>query len=293
MSKKSYVLAAALSGWFRERKAETPGFTESEAAKCLGCSLASFKKWRNGEPISENKLQGALTGLGVETPEQANQWYVADAEFVQFYFDFSADSERVFLANLARAREIRETRVCMPSYWAISHEYRSRLNAYTYERMENRNIRVKKVEQIANLDRAIDLLCNIERFSGVVGYYDIRILPYFYSELVDSALWIPYLNFSIFDHRVVLAGGIHKKGPPTGEPFINMIGDRYAAFFMTCWERLWNEAAVLSARETSDRLDLALAYIRMIPGCSNVTAAEIKEKVSARLLLVDRYPPRF
>jgi len=221
-----------LCGWQQKSNLSNDG-----AAHLCGVAVQSIKNWRDGKPISLSLLQkNVLPAMGCRTLEEAIIKFDSGIESSRIYDDFFENSEAVFLKHIRAAKRVRETRLMMPGYPAPITGYRADMNQYCYSRILDGSLRVSKVEQINNYERAVDILANVREFDW--ENYDVRIIP--------ATNWIPYMNFSIFDRTSVVIGGYHKTTGPPRDPFMDFVGHKYVDMFERAWGRLEEIAGVSS-----------------------------------------------
>jgi predicted HTH domain antitoxin len=224
------------------------GLTANKAADLFGMPVSTLKGYLySRNTFTEDAQAKVLPHLGVNSLEEAALKYDHVNDRVKIFEDLYTQSEGVFLAHFAGARVVRETRIMLPHYPPLPSgtvQYRSTLNKTVFERLYRRELVVHKVEQLNNLDRAVDLVLNIQTFDP--NNYEVR-----YVSCTDVIF--PYLQFSIFDQKSVLVGGFHVDvAPPRNEPFGSYVGRGYAAFYQRVWDKLRpcaNDFSVLAHEE--------------------------------------------
>ncbi len=268
-------IAPILRGYQKKKRLRS----HAQVASALGVPETTLANWYKNTRCPKAWLDEILPHLGGSL-ELARRTY-APTPGVEVYASFADESENVFLNHFEGASTVHETRIGLVTYPAEHHQYRADLNATIYRRLSDHNgLKILKVEQISCLERAVDLAHNVRTFSSDV--YEVRAYPY--------SNRIPYMNFSIFDSRSVIAGGFHKKGRPN-DPFIDFFGEKYVMFFERYWAYLWNEADEFSVRENFE--DLLLRYVREIPGCESISDEKFEALVDARAKNVSRYATRY
>jgi hypothetical protein len=229
---KDYKISDILKAWQKYHN-----LTDETAAERITAGKSTYKGWKAGKPISNQTLQRPTfwNALGARSFDDARIKYVAGTSLVRVCEDFEAREERL-RTLFEGATEVRETRIMLPQYQASELDFRGDLNLRIRERIKAKTLSVFKLEQINCLDRAIDIINNVEEFSE--AYYEVRILRY--------SQFLPYWNFMIFDNATTLAGGSGKLLSPRTDSSIEYVGGTYSSFYRKFWDQIWNGGDVIT-----------------------------------------------
>ena len=158
-----------LDGWLKQN-----GYrTKREAAKALGYDWGQIHNWFAGNPCPDNEWPKLLVALGCDTLREATLKYaLPDEQLVEVYRDFSSESGSTALAHLHGAKVLRETRIMLP---ADPVDRPDKLRLKVANLLQDRKIKILKLEQICSRERAIELVCNVKIYDG--DHYIVGILP--------------------------------------------------------------------------------------------------------------------
>jgi hypothetical protein len=273
-----------LSGWTNQK-----GFkTKKDAAKALGYDWSKIHNWFSGHPCPDDECPKLLEALGCETIREANLKYaLPDEQLVEVYPDFNSEAASTASAHLHGAKIVRETRIMLQADPLLRPD---KLRLKVAGLLQERKIKMLKLEQICSRDRAVELVCNVKTYDS--EHYIVGLLPYRPPGTNGAVL---YENFAVFadelGDRSVMAVWLHATGPDLDIPYISAFGRQYAAVYRAAWETMWRTAERMSGLSYSRTLDIVSNHLRAVG--MTAAPAELNALAEERMQLAKEIPPRY
>ena len=273
-----------LAGWAKQNGCKT----KKEAAKALGYDWSKIHNWFAGHPCPADECPKLLRALGCDTIREATLKYaLPDEQLVEVYQDFNSESGSTVSAHLHGAKVVRETRIMLV---ADPPHRPDKLRLKVASLLQDRKIKVLKLEQICSRERAIELVCNVKTYDG--DHYLVGILPY---RPPVSGAPVLYENFAVFadeiGDRSVMAVWLHATGPDLDIPYVSAFGRQYAAVYRAAWETMWRTAERISGLPYPRTLQIVTDRLRAIG--DKISPKELAELVEERTKLAKQIPPRY
>lgn len=273
-----------LAGWAKQNRCKT----KKDAAKALGYDWSKIHNWFAGHPCPADECPKLLRALGCDTFREATLKYaLPDEQLVEVYPDFNSEGGSTASAHLHGAKVVRETRIMLI---ADPPNRPDKLRLKVAGLLQDRKIKILKLEQICSRERAVELVCNVKTYDG--DHYLVGILPYRPPVIGAPAL---YENFAVFadeiGDRSVMAVWLHATGPDLDIPYVSAFGRQYAAVYRAAWETMWRTAERISGLPYPRTLQIVTDRLRAIG--VKISPKELDELVEERAKLAKQIPPRY
>ncbi|NWG91108.1 MAG: helix-turn-helix transcriptional regulator [Parvularculaceae bacterium] len=217
------------------------GRTSGELALELGVSDRTLRNWRRNESeIEPDRRASAARFFGVQNWEQLHA-FTTECARVYSFDNVTADLGIVWEYYIDRVDKIFETRIALSGYDSFHLGFSERLNKRAIEKIKNRSLSVRRIEQVLDIERLMQLQFNSEFFRNN-HHYALRVV----APPGSTSRLIAYPNFVRFGKEVLAIGRIHTEGMPTHDPFLLLRGSGIVSFAMHLEQSVWDDGALFT-----------------------------------------------
>ena len=284
MPTEPLVLARHLQEWQEIRE-----LTNVEAAAAIGAGVRTYEGWKAGNPVRERWHQDIAEASNTESIEQFLTVFATGQPRLTIQRNFLRTNEVVFATRLATCSQLWEVRTAFPTYPSAAMRYRRTYYDVVRSRLLSGKIVIRKIEQVTNIYRAVELLANMRDYD--ISNYHVRLLK--------PTPWFPSLAFTVFDQRAVIAGVSHNT-IPLDERLLDFVGTEYADYFLREWDKMWNAGLTeISPLGEQQQKSLVLEHLRLYGEMTrdkqlhDLTAMDIDRMVIDRLASIKDYATRY